>query len=239
MLIKKSLRLFEADNGNNPAGGASQVDASTANPALQASDTTPTTSQADESHNKSTKSADDYEKMIADLRKESAGYRTRLKTLEAEEQKRTEAQMTKEQLLEKQNTELKAQHDEYVQAQTERMIASEVSLQAAELGVNPKHLKKVARFIDWEDINLDEQTGNPTNIREVVEQLVKDMPELLTKGASTSGGATNPPRSTTTAPQALSWDVIGKMKPDEYAARRSEIQAFIAANPHRYGRKLT
>jgi flagellar biosynthesis GTPase FlhF len=238
MLRKKPLRLFEADNGSNPAGGTSQADASTTNPTLQASDPNlPTTSQADESHNKSTKSADDYERMIAELRKENAGHRTRLKKVEEEETKRAEAQLTKEQLLEKQYNDLKAQHEEYTQAQTERTIKHEVALEAAKLGVNPKHLDRVARFIDWEEIEVDEQ-GHPTNVREVVEQLVKDMPELIPKSAPTSGGATNPPRSQSTAPAQLSWDLIGKMKPEEYNARRAEIQSWIAANPHRYGSRL-
>jgi hypothetical protein len=201
---------------------------------------TPTTTQTGETPERTTPPTDtakENERLQAALKRANAEAKeNRLAREELEKIK--EAQLTKEQLLEKQYNELKQQHEEYTQAQTERMIASEVSIQAAELGVNPKHLKKVARFIDWEDINIDEQ-GNPTNIRDVVEQLVKDMPELLTRGAvSTSGGATNPPRSASTAPQALSWDTIGKMKPDEYNARRSEIQSWIAANPHRYGSRL-
>lgn len=205
----------------------------------QAGDATSTDPQAGDSHNKPSKSAEDYERMIADLRKENASHRTRLKKFEEDVHKAAEAQLSKEQLLEKQLNDLKAQHEEYTQAQTERTIKSEVSIEAAKLGVNPKHLDKVARFIDWEDITIDEQTGHPANIREVVEQLVKDMPELLTKSnVLTSGGATNPPRSQSTAPQALTWDVIGKMKPDEYTARRAEIQDWIAKNPHRYGSRL-
>jgi hypothetical protein len=145
--------------------------------------------------------------------------------------------MSKEQLLEKQYNDLKAQHEELTQAQTERAIKQEVALEAAKLGVDPNVLDKVARFLDWEEIDTDE-SGHPTNIRALVEQLVKDIPGLKSKGASASGGATNPPRSQSTAPQSLSWEVIGKMKPDEYAARRSEIQSWIAANPHRYGSRL-
>lgn len=216
---------------------ATQADVDGTTPTLQASvPTTSTPSQADESHNTSTKSTEDYERMIADLRKENAGHRTKLKKFEEDANKAAEAQLTKEQLLEKQLNELKAQHEELTQAQTERAIKQEVALEAAKLGVDPNVLDKVARFLDWEEIDTDEQ-GHPTNIRALVEQLVKDIPGLKLKGA-TSGGATNPPRSQSTAPQALSWEVIGKMKPDEYAARRSEIQSWIAANPHRYGSRL-
>src|SRR5690242_9156607 len=125
-----------------------QVDTDGTNPASQVDDTTSTPSQADESHKKPQKSAEDYERMIADLRKENAAHRTRLKKVEEEEAKRAEAQLTKEQLLEKQYNELKQQHEEYTQAQTERAIKHEVALEAAKLGVDPNLLDRVARFLD-------------------------------------------------------------------------------------------
>ena len=222
--------------GEDTTTTALQAGADGTNLTLQAGDTTSTTSQADESQNtgKQQKSADDYERMIAELRKENASHRTRLKKFEEDANKATEAQLSKEQLLEKQLSELKAQHEEYTQAQLERTINHEVSMEAAKLGVNPKHLEKIARFIDWEDVEVED--GSPTNIHALVEQLVKDMPELLSKGAQvpTSGGATNPPRSQSTAPQALSWDMISKLKPEEYNARRAEIQKWMLNNPPRY-----
>ena len=181
-----------------------------------------------------------YEKMVADLRKENAGHRTRLKTFEADQKAREEAQLSKEQLLEKQLAELKAQYEENTAAQTETHIRNSITVEAAKAGINAKHLDKVARFLDWEQIDLDEQTGQPTNIAALISDLVKDMPELLNRPAVTpaaSGGATNPSRTQSHAPQALSWSVIGHMTQAEYTARADEIRQWIAANPFRYGQQ--
>lgn len=203
----------------------------------------PTTSAASEMQDATT-SPDAVQKELADLRaalkKSNEDAKThRLKAAELDKLKAEieASKLSETERLQKQYDDLKAQHDEAVQAQTERAVKHEVALEAAKLGVDPNVLDKVARFLDWEEIDVDEQ-GQPTNIRALVEQLVRDIPGLRSKGAPTSGGATNPPRSTTTAPQALSWDVIGKMKPDEYNARRSEIQQWIAEHPHRYGSRL-
>lgn len=200
---------------------------------------TPTTTPIGETPGSTTPSTDtakELERLQMALKRANAEAKeNRLAREELEKIK--EAQLSKEQLLEKQYNELKQQHEEYTQVQTERAIKHEVTLEAAKLGVDPNVLDKVARFLDWEEIDVDEG-GKPTNIRALVEQLVKDIPGLRSKGAPTSGGATNPPRSQSTAPAQLSWEVIGNMKPDEYAARRPEIQAWIAANPHRYGSRL-
>jgi non-ribosomal peptide synthetase component F len=200
----------------------------------QAGDTTSTEPQAGESHNKPSKSIEDLERMIADLRKENAGHRTRLKKFEEEANQRAEAQLSKEQLLEKQYNDLKAEHDDVLEGQFEQMIDHEIERQAAKLGVNPKHLDRVGRLLDWEEIDIDEDSGTAKNIADLVGQLVKDMPELLGKAPVSSGGATNPSRSISSTPQTLSWDVISKMKPDEYNARRHEIQQWMASNPPRF-----
>lgn len=221
---------------------ASQADTDVTHLTPPAGDTTSTTSQADESKSQQQKSATDYERMIAELRKENANHRTRLKTLEAEEQKRMEAQLSKEQLLEKQYNELKSQHDEFVEAQFERSINHEVSIQAAKLGVNPAHIDKVAKLIDWGEITVDEQSGSPTNIHELVEQVLKDMPELKARsGQSAQTGATNPSRSATTALPEVTEEYIASLTPAVYAAlpqsQRDKITAYRAQNMFRYGRK--
>jgi DNA polymerase III gamma/tau subunit len=247
MLRNRPLRLLEVDNGSNPAGGASQADASTTNPTPQAGDTTTSTpsqagdtttstpSQADESHNKPPKSIEDLERMIAELRKENAGHRTKLKKFEDEERQRTEAQMSEQERLKKQYEELQAEHNDVLEAQFEQMIDREIERAAIKAGVKPNLLEKVGKLLDWEDIDIDEDSGTAKNIADLVGQLVKDMPELLGKVAPSSGGATNPSRSTSSAPKELTWEVISAMKPDEYAARRAEIQQFMLNNPMRYG----
>lgn len=212
------------------------------NPQPQVGDTTSTTSQAGESPNKPSKSAEDYERMIAELRKENAGHRTKLKKFEEDEAKRTEAQLTKEQLLEKQYNDLKAQHEEAMQAHTERTIKHEVALEAAKLGVDSAYLDKVSRFLEWENIEIDEQTGNPTNIRQLVEQLVKDMPALKSRGAATptSGGATNPARSTTGHPTEITAAYVGEIMSGKIQwqsltpEQRTAVLNWQAKNPYRF-----
>jgi len=59
---------------------------------------------------------------------------TRLVELEAAEQKRLEAQLTKEQLLEKQNAEYKAQAETATQKASEKLLKAAVLLKASALG---------------------------------------------------------------------------------------------------------
>ena len=150
-----------------------------------------------------TPGATDYEKQLADLKAalkkanaESASHRHKAKELDELKAQLEQEKLTETERLQKQLTDLKSQHDEYVQAQTEQTIRHNVSLEAARQGVDPKALDKVARFLDWEEIDIGED-GKPTNIRELVEQLIADIPGLKSKAAQTSGGATNPPRSAT------------------------------------------
>lgn len=217
---------------NDTPTPATQAAASVSNPTSQAEDTS-TPVQAAESQ-KASKSAEDYERMIADLRKENASHRTRLKSFEDEARKVAEAQLSKEQLLEKQLADLTVQREHEMQERFVHTVRQEAAVEAAKLGVDPAHLDKVFRFLEWDEVEADDN-GNPSNVGTLIRQLVDEMPALKTRGASTSGGATNPSRSQSNAPQALSWEAIGRMKPDEYNARRVEIQKWIADHPYSYG----
>src|SRR6266516_5561441 len=171
--------------------------------------TTPVTGEMPETSS-TPPSLDAVQKELADLKAalkkandEAKTHRLKANELDKLKGEIEASKLTETERLQKQLAELQSQHEEYTQAQTERAIKHEVALEAAKLGVDPNYLDKVARFLEWEEIEVDEN-GNPTNIHEMVEQLVKDMPGLRGKGASvpTSGGATNPPRSQSTAPQA-------------------------------------
>jgi phage-related minor tail protein len=206
-------------------------------------ETPTTTTQTDETPESTTSTTPDsatqkeLERLQASLKRANA--EAKENRLAKEELKRLKDELEASKLseterLQKQYDDLKTQHEEYTQAQTERMIKNEVALEAAKLGVDPNVLDKVARFLDWEEIEVDEE-GKPTNVRALVEQLVKDIPGLRPekRSAPTSGGATNPPRSTTAAPKELSWDVIGKLTADEYKANASRIQKWMAEHSRR------
>lgn len=169
------------------------------------------------------------------LRSEARSLRERLKAAEG---KATEldklkadietANLSEKDKLQKQYNDLKTQHDEYTAATLERTINYEVRLQAAELGVNPKHLNKVARFVAWEDIETDEE-GNPTNIKDVVEALIKEMPELVggRQAPLTAGGATSPSRSSTQTTE-ITDAFIAALTPATYAGLSPEMRSRVS-----------
>ncbi len=168
------------------------------------------------------------------LRSEAANLRKRLKAFEDQQAAAEAAKLTEQEKLQKQLADTQSQLSEKERLIQERVIRYEVQLQAAELGANPRHLDKIARLIDSAEVKLDDQ-GVPTNVKELVDKLLKEMPELLLqqdKRPPSAGGATNPSRAVSSA-VGLSWDVITKMTPEQYNARRAEIQAWIADNPAR------
>ncbi len=208
----------------------------------------PTTSAKSEMQDATTPQIPDaVQKELADLRtalkKSNEDAKThRLKAAELDKLKAEieASKLSETERLQKQLAELQAQHQELTQAQTERAIKTEVALEAAKLGVDPNVLDKVARFLDWEEIEVDEQ-GNPTNIRSLVEQLVKDIPGLKSKSTpASSGGATNPPRSTTGQPTEITASYVadvlsGKIQwqsltPDQ----RTAILNWQAKNSYRF-----
>ncbi len=74
----------------------------------------------------------------------------------------------------------------------------------------------------------------PTNVKELLDKLVKEMPALVLQQQatrpSTAGGATNPGR-TTASTTGLSWEVITKMTREQYNAREQEIMQWMKKNP--------
>lgn len=218
---------------------SSQADETSNAPTVQA--TTTTSSGSQEDRQQSSISLSDYEKIVKELRAENAKHRTSLKRFEEEHKTREEAQLTKEQLLTKQLEELQTQHQQITEATFERNVNHMVAIEAAKAGVDPNVIDRISRMLAWEDIETsDEGEPSQTSVRSLIDALLKDIPGLKRSGTPSlsSGGATNPSRSQTSAPSALSWDVIGSLSATEYNARRSEIQEWIATHPPRYGRKL-
>lgn len=181
----------------------------------------------------------EIDRLKADLKKvhsESAGHRNKAKELDDLKAKLEADKLSETEKLQKQLATLQSEHDNAIRAAQERTINYEVRLQAAQMGiVDPD---AAAKLLDWSQIEYDDN-GAPTNVNDLLKNLLKTKSYLAGKAqVQTSGGATNPSRSTTTAPQTLSWEVIGNMKPDEYNARRAEIQQWIATHPHRFGQRI-
>jgi hypothetical protein len=183
------------------------------------------------------------------LRSESANLRKRLKDAEVSKAELAELKKFKEQIDAKDLSD-KEKQDRAVQKKEQELAERQSELEKAnnrirDLTINQAVLSQAGKLniVDPEvaaqiikaDIELDE-SGNPTNIPDLLKQLVKDKPYLVaqqqTRQAPTRGGPTNPSRSQTSGGQ-LSQEVIGKMKPEEYASRRPEINEWLAKNQAR------
>jgi hypothetical protein len=185
------------------------------------------------------------------LRSEASNLRKRLKEFEAshnelktfKEQTEasrlsdTEKQTLAQKKLEQQLAEHQSQNNELLRQLQETRINNEVFKQASKLNIID--IDAASKLIDASQIEYDD-AGNPTNIDALLKDLVKQRSWLVNKQPAqqtSAGGATNPSRSQSSAPQALSWDVISAMTREEYAARGQEIQRWILQNPPGYGQR--
>ena len=110
------------------------------------------------------------------LRSEAEAMRKRLKAYEAAEEAAKLAALSETEKLNKQHADLQAKHDKLEQKYKERVISAEVQLAAAELGI--VHPEKVARLIDTKELEYEEDGTTPKNAKALVENLLKEMPEL-------------------------------------------------------------
>jgi hypothetical protein len=171
--------------------------------------------------------------------KEFESLNTELKTFkeqkEAEKLSDVEKQTLAQKKLEQQLAEQQTKNNELLRQLQENRVNNEVFKQASKLNIID--IDAASKLLDSSQIEYDD-TGNPTNIDALLKDLVKQRSWLVGKQQSQpmSGGPTNPSRSHSSAPPDLSWDVIGKMSREEYAARSAEIQKWILEHPPQYGR---
>jgi len=191
------------------------------------------------SNQPSSPTVEDALKQIADLQAalkkantESATHRHKAKELDDLKAKIEAEKLSETEKLQKQLSTLQSQHDLALRQSQERAVGYEVRLQAAQMGiVDPD---AAAKLLDWSELEYDED-GSPKNVATLLKELLKKKPYLIGKVPTpTSGGATNPSRSSTNAPKELSWAVISAMTPQEYDTRRPEIQKWMQNNPPRF-----
>lgn len=204
-----------------------------------ATNTPTTTGETPEVTNDTTLTADERTKLRADLKRansEAKTYREKATELDRLKAELEASKLSDTEKLQKSNAELQKKYDDLFSTSQTRMINSEVQLKAIELNIiSPRAASKL---IDHSAIEYDAD-GNPTNIVDLLKDLLKAEPYLagaktVAAVATTSGGATNPARSNSTAPAALSYEAISKMDRTEYIARRAEIQKWQTANPRRF-----
>lgn len=155
------------------------------------------------------KSSDDYERMIAELRKENASHRTKLNAIEKAQQEAEEAKLSELEKERKARTAAETALNDRTRAYQERLIRAEIKADAATLGIIDPDA--VVKLLDWSEFEYDDE-GVPTNTDKLIADLLKAKPYLapqLAQGQpSASGltgqqsrasqapatGATNPPR---------------------------------------------
>lgn len=165
--------------------------------------------------------------IIADLRREATQTRTKLSDFEKKQQEAEEAKLSE---IEKANKRA-ADAEARATAQRDRITTQALETAALKLGISDP---EYAAYKIRKDLQVDDE-GSPKNADALLQQFLKDYPQFAaasTRPSVSSGGATNPSRASAAAPGAqLSWDIISKMTPQEYAARGAEISAWIARNP--------
>lgn len=170
---------------------------------------------------------------------EAASHRHKAKELDDLKAQIENEKLSTQEKLEKRLADMQAEHATATRQSQERIINYEVRLQAAQMGIIDTDA--AAKLIDWSELTFDD-AGLPNNVDKLLKDLVKNKPYLASKVNGTglsSGGATNPARSATNGPKQIeSWADITALKPEEYAARHAEIQAWMSKNPVRFGVRM-
>ena len=135
-------------------------------PQPQAGNTTPTDAQA-------AMSQQDYDRIIAELRKENAGHRTKLNKFEADEKAKADAQLSEVEKAKKAHADMEAK---YQQAQ-KQLVESEVRYASKDKGIiNPDLIAPaIMSKLEYGD------DGKPTNLEKVLDDLIKANPFIVAK----------------------------------------------------------
>ena len=135
------------------------------------SPTTPTDAQA-------AMSQQDYERIIAELRKENAGNRVKLSKIDADEKAKADAQLSEVEKAKKEKADVEAK---YQQAQ-ELLITEKVQNAAHKKGIIDPELAALAIAGKLEK----DENGMPTNIDKALDELIKNKPYLVPQNDATS-----------------------------------------------------
>lgn len=108
-------------------------------------------------------------------------HRERLGKIDQADKEAKEAELSEVERLKKQHSELQSQHEAYTRQAQERIVRYEVQAQATELGIIDPDA--AVKLLDWSQLEYDE-SGTPTNAKELLEELVKKKKYLLASPAT-------------------------------------------------------
>lgn len=147
----------------------------------------------------------ELERVKADLKRvhaESASHRQKLKAFEDAEQAAKDAQLSEVERLNKQYADLQASNEDLAAALMEMNVNSEIARYANKLNFIIDSPELLAQMLPWKEIEWDEESGRPTNIEKLLEQLAKTEKRLVQQQQSgvPSVPAMNPGRSSIMPP---------------------------------------
>lgn len=167
-------------------------------PPPQAGDITTPTPQA----GAGSKTPEDYERMIAQLRQENAGHRTKLKAFEEAEAVRQAAQMSELEKAQKQATDTQEQLESIAAELYQARVYQEVGRLASKFNFLVSS-DTLAKMLLIDDDAIEFEDGKPTNIEKLLERLAKSEPDLVRVEQQQRAPATpgmNPGRSNIQSP---------------------------------------
>ncbi len=151
------------------------------------------------------KTPEDYERMLADLRHENAGHRTKLKKFEEDEAQRTQAQMSELEKAQKQAADLETARDEMAAELYEARVRQDVADLVGKFNFIPS-ARTIATLLLADDDAIEFEDGRPTNIEKLLANLAKAEPDLVKPQAQQQQQGTptipamNPGRSSIASP---------------------------------------
>lgn len=229
----QSTQTGQAPASGQPQAGIDPTAQAAAGTSQQSSSAAGTQASGTAGQASGGRSADEYERIIAELRKEQAGNRTKLKAFEDAQAAADAAKLSDLEKAQKQA----ADAAKAVEAYKQRVADYAVRLEASKLGIVDPELAAlaIAGRLEFAD------DGTPSNATDLLKDLVKAKPYLIAQQAGTqtqgqsqttrqpasSGGAANAGASARVG--AFTRESIAKMTPSEYAANRTEIMQWLAS----------
>lgn len=174
---------------------------------------------------------------LSKARSEAAKSRVELKAFKDAETEKQKADLTEQERLTRRTTELEKALAEAEAKARAKAIEAAVAKQANLLGIIDADA--AVKLLDAEDLELDSETGEPTNIEAALKALIKAKPYLASKPEPQTPGGTNGAAGTQAGPAPkLTADELtaaqsAGMTPERYAALKG-VKTFAdwqKANP--------
>ena len=158
---------------------------------------------------------------VEKLRTESAGYRTKLHTVEGELQKFKDSQLSEIDRAKREATDASAKATQLEAELKQSRVMADVALHS--VGLKIVDADAAYKLMDVSAVEFDTD-GKPKNVKTLLNHLIKEKTFLL--GSTVTTKPNNPGRDGA----GLTLDQIKKMTPAEIIANKEAVDAVLAAN---------